>query len=226
MERSAFAHDLDPFRAQGRAKGLRVRAVGDQSDERNLVPGALASSRFFQVKYAGRKPLRSLTFRGRTASPTSLKGLVFDPRKAAAPGDYRSGGFPFTVGQVSHGLKKRNIRAVFSDHPRGLPRGVYSTLTVKFRKPLHKGQSFTFGVDRDAAEWSPSLLSIEGNGADELGGAVAIPGGNKLTKGMEFIAKRVDHKLIKGRFVNRLGTGWTGVDGYGVVNAQRAVLGR
>lgn len=225
MTGSTFAHDLDPFRSAGHAKGLRITAVGDQSDERNLVPGSMADSHFFRVKYTGKKPLRSITFKGRSASPTSIRGIVFDPRKPGKRGDYRSGGFPFRVGKVTHGLKKHDIRAVFSGHRRGLPKHVYETMTLRFDKPLRKGQSFTFGIDRDAAVWSSSLHAIEGNGADELGGAVSIPSGQKLTKGMRFIAVRADGKKVQGRFTNRLGTGWTGVDGYGVVNAERAVLG-
>ncbi|MBZ5740643.1 S8 family serine peptidase [Nocardioides mangrovi] len=226
LEKSAFAHDLDPFQAHGSAKGLKITAVGDQSDERNLTPGSLASKSFFRVRYTGSKPLRSITLNGRTASPTSLQGLVFDPRKTAKPGNYRAGGFPFAVGSVSHGLTKRSISASFSGTSKKLPKGVFSTMRLHFRKPLHRGQSFTFGIDRDAAEWSPSLRAIEGNGADELGGAVAIPSGAKKTKGMRFTAVTVGGKRLSGHFVNKLGHGWTGVDGYGVVNAEEAVLGK
>ncbi|WP_395691287.1 S8 family serine peptidase [Nocardioides sp.] len=224
LERSAFAHDLDPFRAHGSTRGLTITAVGDQSDERNLTPGSLADRSFFRVKYTGAKPLRSIVLDARTASPTSLRGLVFDTRRLAQRGDYRSGGFPFAVG-TAHGIRKGQIHASFSGHPKALPKGVYTTLRLSFTKPLHRGQAFTFGVDRDAAEWSPSLLSIEGNGADELGGAVAMPSGQRLTQGMRFTATTTSGKKWAGRFVNRLGRGWTGVDGYGVVNAEQAVLG-
>ncbi len=43
---------------------------------------------------------------------------------------------------------------------------------------------------------------------------------------MRFVAKRSDGRLIVGAIGNRLGKGWTPLDGYGMVDAERAVLGR
>ncbi|WP_395657711.1 S8 family serine peptidase [Nocardioides sp.] len=224
MEHSTFGHDLDPFTSRGSAKGLTIAAVGSSSDERNATPGSLADPNFFRVSYSGKVPLRSITFYGETASPTSLEGIVFDPRKTAAPEDYREGGFPFTVG-TTKGVSKGSIKASFSKRFDGLPPGVFQHLTVKFGKHLKKGQSFGFGIDRDAALWAPDVPSIEGNNADELGGAFAIPSNKKMAQGMKFTAVLANGKTITGHFVNKLGSGWTAVDGFGVVNAEDAVLG-
>jgi hypothetical protein len=225
LEHSTFAHDLDPFRAAGRAAGLSISAVGSQSDERNSTPGSLADPNFFRVRYTGKVPLKSITFYGETASPTSRAGLVFDPRPMADPGSFRTGGFPFTVGSTK-GIRAAAISASFARHPAYAPFGVFSHMTVKFRKVLRHGQAFRFGVDRDAAIWSPGTPAIEGNGADELGGAVAMPSGRMMTAGMRFTAVRKDGTVINGRMTNALGKGWTPVDGYGVVNAEKAVLGK
>ena len=224
LEHSTFGHDLDPFTARGRAHGLTITAVGSSSDERNATPGSLADRNFFQVAYRGGVPISSITFFGETASPTSLKGIVFDPRPTADPENYRAGGFPFTVGRTD-GITRGSIQPSFSGRFDGLPQGVYQHLKISFGNNLKKGQSFGFGVDRDAALWAPDVASIEGNNADELGGAFAIPSNDKMTKGMMFTAVLANGKTISGRFVNRLGSGWTAVDGFGVVNAEEAVLG-
>jgi Subtilase family len=225
LQNNTFGHDLDPFRAAGADKGLRITAVGPQSDERNATPGSLADRNFFRVSYHGHVPIRSITLYGETASPTSLKGIVFDPRPIATPENFRDGGYPFHVG-ATHGIKKGSIAAGFSKRFKGLPKGVFQHLTLSFDHKLKKKQSFSFGVDRDAALWAPSLPSIEGNGADELGGAFSIPSGKKMSRGMLFKAVLANGKVIRGRFGNRLGHGWTPVDGYGVINAEQAVLGQ
>jgi hypothetical protein len=224
LQASTFGHDLDPFKASGSSKGLKITAFGGQSDERNATPGTLADRKFFKVSYSGKSPIRAITFFGETASPTSLKGLVFDPRKLADPGSFREGGFPFKTGSAE-GVKKNSIKATFAKRFGALPKGVFQHMTIKFANQLKKGQSFTFGVDRDAALWAPDVPSIEGNGADELGGAFSIPSGAKQSQGMKFTATLANGKTITGHFVNKLGTGWTAVDGYGVINAEQAVLG-
>jgi hypothetical protein len=65
----------------------------------------------------------------------------------------------------------------------------------------------------------------EGNGADELGGAVLVPQNVPLNSGLAFTARRADGKIITGMIRNRLGHGFSVVDGYGLINAQAAVLG-
>jgi hypothetical protein len=232
LQRSTFRHDLDPSHAAGRSHGLRVVANGGQGREIDVVPGPMNDPRFFTVRYTGRVPLRSVRLLGETASPTALgrgrksAGIVFDRRAFHGPAPFRDVGFPFTVGGTSGGLRARAVSATFSA-PAGAPsvKGQFRHLEVSFRNGLRRGQAVRFGVDRDLAV-SGFGGSNEGNGADELGGAVLIPQGRKLTRGMVFTATRVDGSTFRGVIRNRLGRGFTPVDGYGVVNAQRAVLRR
>jgi hypothetical protein len=224
LQRSTFGHDLDPNRASGAAKGLRITAIGHQGDERNPTAGSMTDRNFFRVSYHGKVPIRTITLLGETASPTSLRGIVFDPRKVAGPEQFREGGFPFKVGDT-HRIKARSIKAHFTKRFGALPKGVFQHLTLRFGTLLRKKQSFGFGIDRDAALWAPDLPSIEGNGADELGGAYSIPSGKKIARGMVFRAVLANGKVIRGRLANRLGHGWTPIDGYGLVNAEQAVLG-
>ena len=230
LQSSTFAHDLDPFRAsgkgKGKGKGLKVTAVGSQSDERNLTPGALGDPNFFRVKYAGKVPLKSITFYGETGSPTSPAGIAFDKRKLGKPGSYRDGGYPFTIGDTSGGLHAGAVSAHFAKPLKKLD-GRFRHLTVKFSKHgLRHGQGLQFGIDRDLVKSGLATDPVEGNGADELGGATFIPSGKVAHRGLKFTAVRKDGKVIHGYLVNKIGKGWTAVDGYGLINAEKAVLGQ
>jgi hypothetical protein len=228
LSRSAFAHDLDPFRSGGRSGGLTVSASGPQGTEASPLSGTLDDTDFFRLRYDGRKPLRAVTFLGGTASPTSAggRGIVFDPRPFDPAPPFTDSGFPFTVGSTARGLDADDVRAVFSVPAGGeAPDGVYRRMTLRFAKGLKRGQWLTFGVDRDLAVSAAGDTS-EGNGADELGGAVFLPGGGGDPRGMRFEARRGDGSRIVGHFRNRLGTGYSPVDGFGLVDATRAVLGR
>ncbi|GAA2753714.1 S8 family serine peptidase [Amnibacterium kyonggiense] len=231
LSRSTFAHDLDPFESSGSAGGLTVSASGPQGSERDPVPGTLNDPRFFSVSYDGRVPLKSITLYGETASPTApgagdakrSAGIVFDPRPFSATADsFRDVGFPFTVGGTGGGLRASTVRPSNSA-PTGS--GQYRHLTLSFGSNLKSGQSLRFGVDRDLAV-SPYGGSNEGNGADELGGAVFAPQRITVPIGLGFVAVRADGSKIVGTVQNRLGHGYSPVDGYGPVDAEQAVLGR
>ena len=225
LSRSTFAHDLDPTRSGGRSGGIRVTASGPQGTESSPVPGTLDDTDFFRLRYDGKKPLRSITFLGGTASPTSEEGIVFDPRPFDAEPPFTDSGFPFTVGRTG-GVDPRSVRAEFSVPAGGdAPEGVFRRMTVRFDKGLRRGQWLTFGVDRDLAV-SPAGDTSEGNGADELGGAVRIPQGKGDPRGMTFVGERADGSKVVGAFRNRLGKGYTPLDGFGMVDAVKAVLGR
>lgn len=234
LQRSTFAHDLDPAKSKGRAGGLTIRAKGPQGYEQDVVPGPMNDPDFFTLKYRGRVPLRSITFFGRTASPTARgsgywrrsDGIVFDPRPFGTEPSYRTSGFPFTIGATRGGLSADSVDASFSVPGVGEAEpGQYSRMRLRFDRLLRFGQGLRFGVDRDLAV-SGFGGANEGNGADELGGAVFLPSGIAVEGGMRFVARRADGRVIVGEMKNRLGRGYTPVDGYGVVDAYRAVFAR
>ncbi|GAB2479238.1 S8 family serine peptidase [Jatrophihabitans fulvus] len=230
MKQTAFRHDLDPDRASGTAGGLTLSAKGPQGSEGDTVPRSMNDPRFFTLSYTGKVPLRSVTLYGETASPTafgkldppSSDGVVFDPRPFTGSAPFYDQGFPFTVGGAS-GVKASSVTPTY-----GVPygtTGTYRHLRLNFTQGLKKGATLRFGVDRDLAVWAPGLPPRQGNGADELGGAVFLPQGSLVRGGLTFQAVRADGSVIRGTLVNRLGTGWTPLDGWGMVNAQRAVFG-
>lgn len=234
LEKSAFAHDLDPHHSGGRAQGLSLRADGPQGYEQDVVPGPMDDPRFFTMSYTGKVPLKSVTLYGETASPTALgtrnrpfsDGIVFDPRPFDGEPSFRTDGFPFTVGATWGGLQRNKVSASFSVPAGGeAAAGQFRRMKVDFASGLRRGQALRFGVDRDLAV-SGFGGANEGNGADELGGAVFLPQGYGTPRGLTFVAERVDGRKIRGVMSNRLGKGWTPLDGYGVINAEKAVLGR
>jgi hypothetical protein len=234
LEAATFDHDLDPMSAKGSSGGLTVSAFGDGGREMlDTDPGSINDPNFFHVTYSGKVALKALTFKGETASPTALgtrtpgksDGIVFDKRPYTGTKPYGDQGFPFTIGAVSGGLSKSSVTPVYSVAGGGQSvTGQYRHLTLNFKNGLKSGQALQFGIDRDLAI-SGYGGSNEGNAADELGGAVFMPQGNADTHGMTYVGELANGQRITGMLVNKLGHGWTAVDGYGMINAEKAVLG-
>jgi len=230
LQDSTFDHDLDPSFSQGKVDGVTLTAEGPQSGERELLPGSMTDPNFFTLKNSSGKTVRSVTLDGRTASPSALgapgtstsAGIVFDPRPFNALQPRRTVGFPFTVGGTSGGLKASGVTASYA-RPNG--QGQFAQMTLTFAQGLKRGQTLRFGIDRDLAV-SGFGGSNEGNGADELGGAVLLPSGEKNPSGLGVVVRRTSGKTTSGQLRNKLGSGFTAVDGYGLVDAEEAVVGR
>ncbi len=235
LQESTFKHDLDPMVSRGTAQGLTVLARGAQGNENySNVPQSMVDPKFFTLRYAGKVPVTSVTFYGETASPTARgkanpplsDGIVFDPRPFDGETPFRTDGFPFTIGATYGGLAPQKVKASFSVPGGGESvKGQYRRMTLTFKSGLRKGQTLQFGVDRDLAI-SGFGGANEGNGADELGGAVFLPQNIAVPDGMDFSARLANGRTIRGTMVNRIGHGYTPVDGYGLVNAEEAALGR
>ena len=139
---------------------------------------------------------------------------------------FRDDGFPFRIGATRGGLQPQQVKACFSVPGRGESvRGQYHRMTLTFKNGLTSGQALKFGIDRDLAV-SGLGGANEGNGADELGGATFLPDGVSVPDGMQFSAKLANGRTIRGSIKNDLGYAFSPVDGYGLVKAQEAVLGR
>jgi hypothetical protein len=235
LQDSTFKHDLDPMVARGSAEGVTVIARGAQGNENYTIrPESMVDSKFFTLRNDGDAEVESVTFYGETASPTARgtenpplsDGIVFDPRRFDGETPFRDDGFPFTIGATRGGLAPQKVKATFSVAGRGESvRGQYHRMTLTFKQGLESGQALKFGIDRDLAV-SGFGGANEGNGADELGGATFLPQRIALPEGMEFSARLANGRIIRGSLKNDLGYGFTPVDGYGLVNAEEAALGR
>jgi Subtilase family len=243
LERSAFPHDLDQQHSGAAKDGLTITANGPYGDERRpsrprwTTTGAMTDPRFFKVSYHGEGSLDSIRFDGLGANPTGLgtgplsSGLVFDPRPfvgipaLGGPPLYEQG-FPFTVGAVSPGIARSDVSAAFALPGVGQANGQqYGRMTVSFAPgKLRDGRSVAFGIDRDEAVTAYGIAQ-DGNSADQLGRGVLFPSGDTVGPGLLYTAKTSTGRTLVGRLRNRIGAGWTRVDGYGYLNAEAAVAG-
>jgi hypothetical protein len=154
---------------------------------------------------------------------------VFDPRPFAglpalgAPLLWQQG-FPFTVGATSTGIAPADVSASFSVPGVGdAGPQQYERMTLTFGSgKLTGGRSVSFGIDRDEAVTAYGDAQ-DGNSADQLGQGVLFPSGRTVGPGLIYSARTSDGRAIVGTLRNRIGAGWTAVDGYGYLNAQAAV---
>ena len=208
LQRSTFDHDLDVDHAEGSSQGLTITANGEQGAERRdtrpewTTPGSMDDPRFFTVDYTGKGTLTSLTLDGLTA------GLIFDPRPflghpTLSGALFWQQGFPFT-----------------SDTP--AVTGKVQLGGERLALSVHGARHFSFGIDRDDAITAYGV-PLGGNSADELGQVVSFPSGFAAGLGMVYTARTSTGKTIVGTIRNRIGSGWTPVDGYGYLDAEAAV---
>lgn len=217
LQRSAFPHDLDPYAAQGTAQAgaqkVTIKAAADGS----------ATSQFdtsvFRVALSGVGTVSSLTFNGATGNPTgTIPGIVFDARSDGT-------GFPFTIGAVS-GVSAADISAALgATAPPPAVEGQSSTLKVSITPFAFNGRdSFAFGIDRDEAQTAFVPASAAGgNSADLLGAGVLIPEGTIAPGGVSFSGTLGIGRVFSGVFINKIGPGYSSLDGFGFINAERAV---
>ena len=233
LQRSAFSHDLDPYSAQGRARSGNSRiTINIQSDD-SAIPGSinLTDPNAFKVRFVGSGSLTQLILNpegtdatgGDTTEPndntigfTSRPGLVFDNRT-----DF---GFPFTLGDL-RGVTTGDITGTLSKQvpPPGVVGAHFYTLTIDISsEALTGGDGFNFGIDRDESDSFGPNGTGAGNSADLLGANVLIPEGIVAPGGMTF-SGMTSNGAFSGVFVNRIGHGYSVLDGFGFVNAEDAV---
>src|SRR4051794_40751243 len=235
LQGAAFPHDLDPSHSEASSAGLTITANGEQGDERRGNPtletvGSMTDPRFFRVEYSGPGSIVSLTFDGAGADPTGLgEGIVFDPRPflaipALGGPDVFDQGFPFTVGDASPGIDPAAVTASFARPGVGRAnKQQFQQMTVRFPNgALGGGRFVAFGVDRDSAITSERDAEM-GNSADQLGQGLLFPDNVVVGPGMSYRAVTSTGRVLTGVLRNRVGAGWTPVDGFGYINAQDAV---
>jgi len=217
LQRTTFPHDLDPNFSAGIARNGRhwvtVSANADQNAISQFDPNV------FTVGYFGPGSLASITLKPITGNQTETptKGIVFDTRTA--------GGQPFVLGTLG-GLTPADLTSSFSlpaDPPAA--EGQFKELTVTIAPgAMTSGKFFRFGVDRDEADaFGPVNGAAGGNGADLLGQGVLLPEGTVTGGGATFDAVLTDGTRFTGTIKNQIGHGYSVQDGFGFINAQRAV---
>lgn len=225
LQRSAFSHDLDPHSAKGTAVAtpnrgkVTVSLNGDNSATGRTDPNA------FAVSYVGTSYITSITFSGVAANPDGgsvlgdSPGLLFDTRSA---------GFPFVVGPASVGIGAANVSATpLNPAPAPGVVGQFQQLKLDFTaNAFTGGKTLRFGVGRAFAKsaFSPPTGGTQAaNSADLAGSNVRIPAGTLAPGGISFAGTLADGSTFSGILANRIGAGWSFLDGFGFINAQNAV---
>ena len=251
LQRSTFLHDLDPFFAEGTtstAAGGKITVSIFSDNESNPGTG-IRDPNAIEVTYDGPGKVVSLDFNAQ-AEPTHggnvtggnngldvlhryftniFPGLVFDTEFQ-----------PFVLGDLV-GLRPSDIVATTSHPARQPSTGQDWTLNLRFpQRALRDGLILRFGIGRDEQHTArvgtfaepfggfpfagPDSGTTFPNGSGDLwGGGVLIPGGIVIRDGMRFSGKLDDGSAFTGRMQNRIGRGWTPLDGFGFINAEAAV---
>ena len=132
-------------------------------------------------------------------------------------------GLPFVVG-TAKGLDAGSVRGIFSQpaEPPGVA-GQWKQLRLRFLDGLGRNDLVAFAADRDEADAVGPAGAVAGGSADLLGGGVLLPSGEILPDGARFYGAFEDGTKFSGRMRNEIGTGYSPLDGYGFINAERAV---
>jgi hypothetical protein len=244
LQRSGFNHDLDPFYAVGQARtanggklAITVRANYNNFSNSDATSVSTSDTNVVAVSYVGPGSVSSLSFDMRGGAPTGgnevtmmqTPGLVWDTRAPTA-------GFPFTVGRTTGNLTAGAITATFTDQaPPPSVAGQFFTMNLAFTAGSFTGGSaFTFGCDRDEFSGSNNPpASTFGNSADLWGKIVRHPQGDtpmpndqsgQPANGVRFSGTMSDGSTFSGVMMNRVGKGYSFLDGYGFIDAQQAVM--
>lgn len=249
LKHSTFPHDLDPSAASGVARtasGDKI-AIRIASDGSNNVGTGGMDANAFNVTYTGASSLTSLVFNpdgtaatagnvsggnnGEIDNPgsnpptvtyfeTDAPGAVFIPSSRA-----------FTVGSAST-IAGTDVTATYSNPPPPPSTTQSWTMTLAFTSGVFtSGNSLRFTVGRgEQHSANTGNGSTIGGGttiadylADILGNGVTLPSGNFTPGGMTFSGTTADGGTFSGVLQNRIGAGYSPVDGYGLIDAETAV---
>ncbi|MGZ5004009.1 MAG: S8 family serine peptidase [Chthoniobacterales bacterium] len=158
-------------------------------------------------------------------------GIVFQPLPT---GGRTSGTFVFGNGSV--GLTAADVVPTFSNLAPLPSNGTnqFWTMTLTFPNNNFAGGNilrFTTGHAQQhdstvTVGLGPTggVTGVNTTQADLFGGAVLIPDGTITTNGLSFSGTTSGGGVFSGTMQNRLGAGWTPVDGFGFINAEAAVM--
>ena len=226
LQRSAFTHDLDPYSSRAQSVALPNRGKltitleGDNSATARTDPNA------FTISYSGTSSITSITFDASNGNPGggnvsvfSTPGLVFDTRAA---------GQPFVFGPGSVGLVAANVTATpLNQAPAPAVAGQFFGLKLDFNPgSFTGGKALRFGVGRAtfrSAFVPPAGDARAANSGDLAGSVTRLPEGAVAAGGITFTGTLADGSTFSGTLTNRLGSGWSFLDGFGFINAQTAV---
>lgn len=236
LQNSTFPHDLDPNYSTGVARasnGGKVVVTFNSDNESNTNTG-LNDANSLSVAYTG---------------PGNITSIVFNPEGDAAhagnptagnngldaANNYTSNIFPglvfansskaFTVGSGSIGLTSSDVTATFTN-PAPPPSTTQTwTMNLAFGTSNFTGGKilrFTVGRAIQHSSVVPSGTTVTNSSGDLFGGGVQLPEGTVTLDGMSFSGTISGGASFSGRIRNRIGSGYSVLDGYGFIDAAAA----
>ncbi len=245
LQRSTFLHDLDPYYVSGSTRastGGKVTVTLSSDSDTNVGTGG-SNNNAFTIAYVGSGSLASLVFNPEGTAATAgnvtggNNGVTYSSTGVGGTVTYFENPFPgmvftaqFTVGSAST-VATGSVTATFS-HPAPAPSTTQQyTLNLSFPDGTFTGGNILrFAAARAiqhsaATTGSPPYTGATSTNyiADLLGGGVSIPSGTVTTDGMSFNGTTTDGGTFSGFLRNRIGSGYSPLDGFGFINAQMAV---
>lgn len=246
LERSAFPHDLDPYYVSGSARtstgGKVTISLASDSDTNTSTGGN--NNNAWTVSYIGGGSLTSLVFNTEGTAATAgnvtggNNGVTYNTTGVGGTVTYFENSFPgmvftptsFVVGSASTVLAA-NVTATFSNLAPAPSTTQDYTMSLAFSGGTFTGgQLLRFNVGRAIQHSAATTGTAPYTGAtstnyiaDLLGGGVSLPSGTVTTGGMTFSGTTSDGGTFSSRLTNRIGNGYSVLDGFGFINAQTAV---
>jgi hypothetical protein len=253
LQRSVFPHDLDPYQAVGVARAsnggkvtvtVRSDNTATQGRGRNdpnshaigyVGPGAISSFKFNPNGVAGEGGAVTSGQNG-VDDPNTPQGTDVPYFSNVTPGLYfttvtAAGSFAFTQG-ASAGIAAADVTPTLSNPapaPASQTAGAQGqTLTLTFAAGTFTGgdvMRFTIGrgLIRGSNVATAGGTSATNYNADLFGGGVLIPEGTLIQDGMRFSGTIEGGGTFEGVIRNRIGFGFSQLDGFGFLNAEAAV---
>ena len=245
LQRSTFPHDLDPYTATGVARasnGGKV-TVTMRSDNTATAARGRNDPNSHSIAYVGPSSINTFVF-----NPNGLAseggGVTSGQNGVDASNNYFSnvtpgmyftaatalGNFAFTQG-ASVGLLAADASFALSNPapaPASQTAGAQGqTLTLTYGAGTFTGgdiHRFTIGRGLNRGpNVSAAGASVANYNADNFGGGVLIPEGTVIPDGMRFSGTMADGATFNGIMRNRIGFGFSSLDGFGFMNAEQAV---
>ena len=244
LHNTSFQHDLDPNFASGKARtsdGGVVRFTANTDLGLNPSSG-VNNLNHLELSYKGPGSLTSIVFNPEGTAATAgnttggnngldlnntyfsnvYPGIVFEPNTKA-----------FTVGDESE-VASGDVSAAFSNQaPLPSVAGQFWTMTLSFANDaLSTGKSLRFTVGHGPQHNSTVTNGVGPDGgatstsftqADLFGGETLLPDGKSARRGMTFSGTTSGGGTFSGTVNNRVGPGYSPLDGFGFINAELAV---
>ena len=242
---TAFPHDLNPYAVKGSARTSSGKVLVTIKSDDDINPGTGSNDpNSWSITYKGKGTITEIHFNPE-ATPETAGNTTGGNFNGFTPEDFLDPTkYSFTPGMVfgptflfgdSVGLTQDDVVMTTTNEAPTGPNGTdprYWTLNLTFpNQNFTTGKTVRFNVLRSQEynSYVPTGFTIQSYSADLLGSGLFIPedpNGTNIRPGMTFSGTIVDGANVipfSGRLTNKIGRGYSVLDGYGLINIEAAV---